>query len=75
MEVGCVRMELNKYQIKFELTRLQKLKNDLIEAEITSKVKEISQQIFNQKQELSETELEQLLMGLAQELKLYLKDV
>jgi hypothetical protein len=65
-------MELNKYQIKFELIRLQKLRNELLEAEIISKVKEISQQIFAHKQELSEDELEQLLIVMAQEIKSYL---
>jgi hypothetical protein len=68
-------MELNKYQIKFELIRLQKLKNELIDDEITSKVKEVSQQIFIKKQELLEDELEQLLLLLAQEIKAYTKEL
>jgi hypothetical protein len=68
-------MELNKYQIKFELIRLQKLNNELIDDEIISKVKEVSQHIFIKKQELLEEELEQLLLLLAQEIKVFTKEM
>jgi hypothetical protein len=46
-------MDLNKYQIKFELIRLQKLKDELVEDAIRTKVKEAAQQIFLKQQVLS----------------------
>jgi hypothetical protein len=67
-------MELNKYQIKFELMRLQKLKNELIDNELADKVKELTRQIFTKRQELVEDELEQMLILWVQEIKAIAKE-
>ncbi|MDB5054369.1 MAG: hypothetical protein JWM44_2419 [Bacilli bacterium] len=68
-------MELNKYQIKFELGRLKKLKNDLIDQDITTKVGELSSLLFKLRQELDEAEFERLLQTLAQEIKTAAKEM
>jgi hypothetical protein len=68
-------MELNKYQIKFELMRLKKLKNELIEEELLHKYRLVSQQIYNQKHELEEAEIEHLLQLLAEEIKTLAKEI
>jgi hypothetical protein len=68
-------MELNKYQIKFELMRLKKLKNELIEEELLHQYRLVSRQIYNQKHELEEAEIEHLLQQLAEEIKTLAKEI